>query len=93
MDFELGDGLTIPIEDQERIAIEYLAGNREALRSLAQIPSVTHFGLWLHCRREKTKRNLYAFTIDTSSSLIWHVLDIGCALSHFVSLEYLYDDD
>ncbi len=61
--------------------------------ALAQIPSVTHFALWLHCRREKTQRNLYAFTIDTSSSLMWHVLDIGCALSHFVSLEYEDEDE
>src|SRR4051812_47588628 len=43
----LGDGRTVPFFDQERIAIEYLSANREALKVLAHYPGVTTFILGL----------------------------------------------
>lgn len=50
----LGDGRTVPILEQERIAIQFLSANREALKALAQHPQVTTFILGLRstlCRR------------------------------------------
>lgn len=43
----LGEGRTIPISEQERIAIEFLAANRDALKALAAFPGVTTFILGL----------------------------------------------
>ncbi len=91
--FELGDGNSIAVSEQEKIAVAFLKANRDELRTLAHLPGVTDFTLWLHCRQEKVRPNLYAFSIGTSSSLMWHVLDTGCALYHWISLEYEDTED
>ena len=86
--FELGDGQTVPVSEQETIATAFLQANRDELRNLAKFPGVERFALVLHCRRENVERNLYGFSICTSPSLMWHLLDTECTLSHFVTLEY-----
>src|SRR4051812_2957824 len=48
----LGDGEKLSLPEQEKIAIEYLSANREALRALAGWPGVTTFVLGLHYRIE-----------------------------------------
>src|SRR5438094_10563540 len=43
----LGDGQKVPLSEQEKIAIEYLSTNREALKALTKYPGVTTFILGL----------------------------------------------
>src|SRR5262245_52989606 len=43
----LGDGQQLPLYEQERIAIDYLTANRDALKALATYPGVTTFILGL----------------------------------------------
>ena len=43
----LGNGRTLPIFEQEGIAVEFLSANREALKALATYPGVTTFFLGL----------------------------------------------
>jgi hypothetical protein len=43
----LGDGAVIPLDEQQRVAIEYISSNRDSLRLLANFPGVTTFILGL----------------------------------------------
>jgi hypothetical protein len=82
----LGDGCTVPIFEQERVAIEYLSANREELKSLAQHPQVTTFilGLQYHIVLEV---NTIGFCMGPSASLMWHCLDIGIRSNYYVTLD------
>jgi hypothetical protein len=89
---ELGNGRAVSIPEQESVAIVFLQQHRQELRSLAQFPGVTslRLGLQYHTVAE---RNLRGFAMYTSSSLMWHLLDVGCELSHFVSVDYSDAED
>ena len=86
----LGDGRTVPIFQQERIAIEYLAANREALKALAQHSQVTTFilGLQYHIVLEV---NTIEFCMGPSALLMWHCLDIGISPTYYVTLDRKYE--
>ena len=43
IEFVLGDGRTLPLSEQERIAIAYLKEHRDQLRALAQFPGAACF--------------------------------------------------
>ena len=81
----LGDGRMLPLFEQERLAIEYLAANREALEALAQHPQVTTFilGLQYHLALEV---NTIGFCMGPSALLMRHCLDIGISPVYYVTL-------
>ena len=84
----LGDGKTVPLLDQERIAIEFLAINRDALKALAQFPGVTTFILGLHYYIELEKhKGIVGFCMGPPPRLMWHALDIGIELTYYVTLD------
>jgi|GEM_PF-5436835 len=82
----LGDGCTLPIFEQEQIAIEYLSANRDALKALAQHPHVTTFnlGLQYHIVLDAT---IVGFCMGPSAQLMWHCLDIGITPTYYVTLD------
>ena len=84
----LGDGLTVPVFEQERIAIEYLSANREVLKALAQHPQVTTFILGLQYRTA-FESNVIGFCLGPSAQLMWHCLDVGCEPTYYVTLDRL----
>lgn len=83
----LGDGLTLPLWEQERIAIEFLASNRDALKALAQFPGITTFilGLQYHIVLEST--SIVGFCMGPPPQLMWHALDIGIEPTYYVTLD------
>jgi hypothetical protein len=82
----LGDGRTVPIFEQEQIAIEFLSANREALKALATYPGVTTFilGLQYHIKLEE---GTIGFCVGPSSQLMSHALDVGIAPIYYVTLD------
>jgi hypothetical protein len=88
----LGDGLKVPLDEQEEIAIEYLSTNRDELKVLAQHPDVKTFILGLHCHIE-LEPSIDGFSLGPSSSLMWHALDIGVRVNFYISLDRSRDCD
>ena len=82
----LGDGRTVPTSEQERIAIEYLAASREALKALARHPQVTTFILGLQYHIVLGVDTL-GFCMGPSARLMWHCLDIGISPTYYVTLD------
>jgi hypothetical protein len=82
----LGDGPTVPLEEQEQIAIDYLSANHDALKLLAQAPGVTTFILGLQYQ-VKLEENITGFAIGPSAPLMSLALDIGIAPTYYIMLE------
>lgn len=81
----LGDGATIPLYEQERIAIDYLVAHRDALKSLAQFPGVTTFILGLHYHVVLDESTV-GFCVGPSAGLMSCALDIGIEPMFYVTL-------
>jgi hypothetical protein len=82
----LGDGRTLPLFEQERIAIEYLSANREALETLARHPQVSTFILGLQYHMV-LKVGTVAFAMELSEPLMRQCLDIGISPTFYVTLD------
>jgi len=82
----LGDGLKVPLFEQEKIAIEFLSANRDALKSLANYPGVTTFILGLQYHIELNPGTI-GFSMGPSALLMWHCLGIGVSPTYYVSLD------
>ena len=82
----LGDGRTVPIVEQELIAIDYLTANREGLRLLAQEPGVATFilGLQYHIKLEE---GTIGFCLLPSTHLMSLALDIGIETAYYVTID------
>ena len=80
----LGDGLTIPLLEQEGIAIEYLSENREALKALARHPQVTYFSLGL---QYYLQANVVGFCMGPTARLMQLCVDIGILPTYYVTLD------
>ena len=86
IEFFLGDGQQTPLFEQERIAIEYLSENREALTALARYPGVATFILRLQFHMDLDVATI-AFCVRPSPRLMWNVLDVGMELDFCVTLD------
>jgi hypothetical protein len=82
----LGDGRTLPLHEQERIAIDFLAANQAALKELAQFPGVTTFILGLQYHID-LKINLIGFCVTPPTRLMKYALEIGIEPTYYVTLE------
>lgn len=82
----LGDGLTIPLHEQERIATDYIVANRDGLKALAQAPGVTTFilGLQYHIVLDEST---VGFCMGPSAGLMSRALDIGIEPTFYVTLD------
>ena len=83
----LGDGLVVPFADQERIAINYLQANEDALKALSQHPHVTRFVLGLQYNFVP-EVGLQAFSLGPSDLLMWHCLNTGISPVYYVTLDW-----
>jgi hypothetical protein len=84
---ELGDGRPLSQPEQERIAIEYLAANREALAALARFPGVTAFLLGFDVVVEASE-GLVGFAVCTSPRLMAHALAVGVEPTFYIRLAH-----
>jgi hypothetical protein len=86
VEFTLGDGRSIPLPEQQRIAVSYLSANRDALKDLAARPGVTVFvlGLQYHIVLEP---DVIGFCMGPSTRLMRQALDIGVSPTFYVSLD------
>jgi hypothetical protein len=88
VEFRLGDGLSIPVEQQEDIALAYLKEHREELRALGRFQGVEVFILALQYRTE-FESNVVEICLGPSAQLMWHCLDVGCEPIYYVTLDRL----
>lgn len=88
VEFVLGDGLSVPVPEQEGIAIAYLKAHRDELRALARSPGVETFILGLQYRTA-LESNVIGFSLGLSAQLMRHCLDVGCEPVHYVTLDRL----
>ncbi len=79
----MGDGAAIEVNEQQRIAIEYLSTHSDALRQLANFPGVTTFILGLQYNVEIDK-NVRGFCVSPFASLMWHAIDVGIRPTFYV---------
>jgi hypothetical protein len=86
VEFVLGDGLTVPLPEQERIALAYLRAHPDELRALGQFPGVDTFILGLQYHM-KLGGGVAGFSLGPSPSLMWHCLDIGVRPVYYVTLD------
>ena len=78
--YEIGDGQVVPFLKQSDLAIAFLKAHRDELKALGQFPGLQYSA--------EAQRNLVGFSMDVSSLLMWHLLDVGCRLTHYVWLQY-----
>jgi hypothetical protein len=82
----LGDGHSVPVPEQERLAIEFFSAHRDALIALGREPGIDAFVLRLHLRM-RLQEGLVGFSVGPSISLMRHALDVGVEPLYFVALE------
>jgi len=82
----LGDGATIGVFEQERLAREFLCTNREVLRELGSYPGVETFILGLHYQAELTG-GTSGFCLGPPPGLMSHCLDIGIRPVYYVVVD------
>ena len=92
VEIRLGDGLTIPLPDQEAMAIAYLKAHRDELSALARVPGADTFILGLQYRTA-FESNVIGFTLAPSAQLMQHCLDVGCVPVYYVTLDRLPEPD
>ena len=83
----LGDGLALPVWEQEKIAIEFLSANREALKALAEYPGVTTFVLGLQYCIE-LDGGTFGYCIGPTARFMRHCLDIGISPYYYVTVDW-----
>jgi hypothetical protein len=86
VEFALGDGLTITLLHQERVAVAFLTAHRDALRALGRFPGMDTFILGLQYRTAFAS-NVVGFCLAPSAPLIGHCLDVGCEPVYYVTLD------
>ena len=74
------------VYEQERIAIDYIAANRDGLKALAQAPGVTTFILGLQCHIVLDESTV-GFCMRPSAGLMSRALDIGIEPTFYVTLD------
>lgn len=82
----LGDGLSVSLWDQEKMALAYLQDNQEELRSLRLCPGLKFLILSLNYFF-KLDPSTVGFWVDPSRPLMRHCLDIGVHLTYHVRLD------
>ena len=82
----LGEGSTVPLPEQEQIAIDYLNSHREALRELAQAPGVTTFILGLQYQ-VKLEEGLVGLSLRLPAPLMRIALEIGIEPTYYLVYE------
>jgi hypothetical protein len=86
-DIVLGDGQSLSLSEQEEIAVSFLKANREELRQLAAFPGIEAFVLGIQDVPDFDE-SVVGFCITPSADLMWHALDVGVALTYYVSLRH-----
>jgi hypothetical protein len=82
----LGDGRTVPLPEQEEIAIGYLKAHTDELRALARFPGVDTFILGLQYHIELDD-GIVGFCMGPCALLMWHALNVGVTPTYYVTLD------
>jgi hypothetical protein len=86
VEFLLGDGRATSLRQQEKIAITYLKGHRDELRSIATFPGVDAFILGL-VHIAKLEEGVNGVALDWPPELMKPALDAGITPIHYVKYE------
>jgi hypothetical protein len=81
----LGNGLELGVEEQDRIATEFLEANREALSQLGRFPGISHFALGLQFRIDVDASVLGA-CVPVSARLMRIAGEIGMRVAIYIDL-------
>lgn len=87
----LGDGLSIPIKSQQRIAVEYLKKNRNQLIRLKSFYGVERVTLGLQHKID-LKKGMVGFCVNTSPKLMRQVLEAGISLNHYFFIDRTHEN-
>jgi hypothetical protein len=82
----LGDGTRAPIAEQERVAINFLMENQEAVRGLADIPGAAYRTLGLEYFTQVGNGSPLGFAFGPSSQLMKLALELRIQLTFYVTL-------
>jgi hypothetical protein len=82
----LGDGARLTLDEQNRLAIDYIAANCDELRVLGKFPGVETFRVGLQ-RNITFHANLLCLCIGSSKRLMGQTLDIGADLSYYLNFQ------
>jgi hypothetical protein len=82
----LGDGSTIPVHEQQNIAVEFLSTHRTALLELANYPGVDTFVLGLHYEIV-LEEGIIGLCMGPSAQLMKHALDLRIRPNFYVVLD------
>ena len=83
----LGDGISLNVYEQERIAIEYLINNSQELKALSKFPGVTTFVLGLQYHIELDEGTI-GFCMGPSQRLMKCALEVGIDPTYYVTLDH-----
>jgi hypothetical protein len=92
LEFVLGDGLSIVYPKQEQIALDFIAANRDGLKTLGNFPGADHYILMFQYESE-FQGDYTAGTVWASSRLMRSCLDIGCEIDFLVAFRRVPTDD
>jgi hypothetical protein len=82
----LGDGQELQLDEQQKLAIDFLSANHVALKLLATFPGVTTFILGLQYNLV-AEPGLISFCMSPSTSLMQCCLDVGITPTYYVVLD------
>jgi hypothetical protein len=83
----LGDGLALSVWEQEKIAIDFLSANRDALKALAEYPGVTTIILGLQYCIE-LDGGTFGFCVGLTAKFMRQCLDIGISPNYYLTLDW-----
>ena len=86
----LGDGTSLPLPEQERIAAEYLACHRGMLRQLVAFPGIKSCSVILQSTVD-VHQNTVAFGLVPSRELMRLAVEIGIQPVYLVDVERSFD--
>jgi hypothetical protein len=86
VELTLGDGLTLPLREQERLARAFLAANRDALRALSAFPGARHRYLRLQ-KRVDVAGGAIGIGVGPSLCFMRALVDAGFEPHYYVAIE------
>jgi hypothetical protein len=88
----LGDATRLSIEEQDRIAVDFVEANRQQLRHLFAYPGAKYRLLGLQ-HPFKVDDGTLGFAIGPSARLMSLALDLGFEITYYVTVEPPSDDE
>ena len=89
LEIRLGDGLVVPLTEQEEIALAYLKAHRDELRALSERPGIEATTIAFQYPFDPSG-GVFGVCLGPSGSLMWHALDCGFTPLYYVTIPFGY---